>query len=228
MHVHLPSSILLLSCSPSVILFSTALIFLSHTTDIIPSISASPSHLPPFHFSLSAYTSPSLFFSSILFLSILLSILLSLSLSLSHTFSLHLSLYLSPHLHLFLSLVSPLSVNALARKSITVSTGLSSASAQPPFASCLSRSAPGSFISASQSEASCLSGKTNKSYQNAPQCLEGSTYPEPAPPVSRLCIHGVLSQGTEYFFELPPAALNKYIGRRVRTPSHVMLCCVST
>ena len=111
------------------------------------------------------------------------------------------------------------SSNGTARKS---SSTLNSTAAQTSFTPSLSRSAPGSFILMPQSGTTYISGPVDKRYQNVLQCFEGSTYPEPAPPVSRLCIHGVLSQGTEYLFELPPAALNKYIGRRVSTLCSVL------
>jgi hypothetical protein len=42
-------------------------------------------------------------------------------------------------------------------------------------------------------------------------------YPEPAEPISRVYITGVLSEGTQYAFELPPAAANQYIGKKVRS-----------
>ena len=55
----------------------------------------------------------------------------------------------------------------------------------------------------------------SRRYSNVFRSSESLVYPEPAPPLSRLFIHGVLSQGTEYSFELPPAMLNTFVGRRV-------------
>jgi hypothetical protein len=39
-------------------------------------------------------------------------------------------------------------------------------------------------------------------------------YPEPAPAVSQLVVYGILSQGIEYKYELPPARVNRYLGKK--------------
>ena len=39
-------------------------------------------------------------------------------------------------------------------------------------------------------------------------------YPEPAPAVSTVTVYGILSQGIEYKYDLPPAKVNRYLGKK--------------